>query len=283
MRKRSLGLLFVAFFSCSSWGQNPAGYLVDWAPQKETSQGLVAWLHARLDPLVRTLVHYTSPDIPRESRRLWKISVDGTNRCVLASDTGVHLPRWGNAGYILFFVEADTNGDGRIDSQDDYLIRVVPATGGASRTIAQGKSAVWSPDGRFVAYVRSGHMGVVNLDGAPVGGNQVPAGQIIMSNSPNPEVARNFWAVDSQTANQVPLPSELSGKYLWMGMLSPSGTKIVYSNTTKTALVIAPANQTSGTNLIADDALNLDPSWSPDEKQVVYVSTSKPGTGCSAR
>jgi Tol biopolymer transport system component len=283
MRKRSLGLLFVSLFSCAGWAQNPAGYLVDWTPPTETPQGLAAWLHSRLDPLVRTLVHYTSPDIPREARRLWKISEDGSNKCVLASDTGVHLPRWGKGGYILFFVEADTNGDGRIDSQDDYEIRVVPASGGASRTIAQGKSAVWSPDGRFVAYVRAGSVGVVNLDGTPAAGNQVPAGQIIMSNSPNPEVARNFWAVDAQTASQVPLPPELSGKYLWMGMLSPSGAKIVYANTTKTALVIAPANKTSGTNLIADDALNLDPSWSPDEKQVVYVSTSQRGQSCKAQ
>jgi Tol biopolymer transport system component len=281
--KRSLVLLLVLLLSKWSWGQaNPAGYLVDWTSPKEASQGLVAWLHSRLDPLVKTLVHYTSPDIPRESRRLWRISADGTNKCILTADTGVHLPRWGTSGNILFFQEADTNGDGRIDAQDQYLIRIVPANGGAARTLAQGKSAVWSPDGKFVAYVRSGRLAVVGLDGAPVSGTTMPTGQIVMSNSPNPEVARNFWAVDAQTGNQVPLPAELSSKYLWMGMLSPSGAKIVYSNTTKTALMISAANQTSGINLTADDALSLDPSWSPDEKQVVYVSTSKRGNWCSA-
>jgi Tol biopolymer transport system component len=281
--KRSLGVLLVSLFSCLSWGQNnSAGYLLDWTPQPEASQGLFAWLHSRLDPLVKTLVHYTSPDIPRESRRLLRVSTDGTGKCVLASDTGVHLPRWGNSGYILFFVEADTNGDGRIDAQDDYMIRIVPAAGGVSRTIAQGRSAVWSPDGKFVAYVRGGRMGVVNLDGTQVNGSAIPTGQIVMSNSPNPEVARSFWAVDSQTGNQIPLPPELSSKYLWMGMLSPSGAKIVYSNTAKTNVIISPVNQTSGTNLVADDALSLDPSWSPDEKQIVYVSTSKRGTWCSA-
>jgi hypothetical protein len=96
MMKQLLGLFLVSLFSCLSWGQNnPSGYLLDWIPQKESSKGLFAWLHSRLYPLVRTLVHYTSPDIARESRQLWRISVDGTGKCVLASDTGVHLPRWG--------------------------------------------------------------------------------------------------------------------------------------------------------------------------------------------
>jgi Tol biopolymer transport system component len=226
--------------------------------QKEDSRGLVAWLHSRLDPLVRTLVHHTSPDIPRESRRLWRISADGTGKCILSSDTGVQMPRWGASGKVLFFDEAGTNGDGRIDALDDYLIRIVPASGGATRTIGQGKSAVWSPDGKFVAYVHGGRLEFTGPDGAPVNEGAIHTGHIVMSNSPNREVARNFWAVDSQTGNQVPLPAELSSKYLWMGMLSPSGARIVYSNTTKTAIIISAANQTSGINLIADGALNLD-------------------------
>jgi hypothetical protein len=83
-----------------------------------------------------------------------------------------------------------------------------------SRTIAQGKSVVWSPDGKFVAYVRGGRIGVVTLVGAPGTGSTIPTGQIVISNSPNPELARSFWAVDSQTGNQIPLPTELSSKSL---------------------------------------------------------------------
>ena len=71
----------------------------------------------------------------------------------------------GAGGYILYLVEADTNGDGAIDFRDENLVRAVQPAGRDARTLGQGQSAVWAPDGRYAAIVHDANILTVNLDG----------------------------------------------------------------------------------------------------------------------
>lgn len=261
-------------------GDGSPKYIIDWLPMPDTPKGLFDDLHDRLGKLVDTVVRYTSPDIPRESRRLWRISLDGQDACIVTTDVGVHLPRWGRAGYVLYLVEADTNGDGRIDSLDEYLVRMAPASGGAGKTVGQGKSAVWSPDGESIAILHGGRLDFVNLSGETIANAARPGGQIVLSNSLNPEVARDFWAVDAKKGSRTSLPSDLQRKYLWLGMLSPSGAMVVFSNAMRKNIVILETGKSEGQNLVDNGALNLEPTWSPDERYIAYVSTKSGGREC---
>jgi dipeptidyl aminopeptidase/acylaminoacyl peptidase len=258
---------------------NAPAQLLDWIEVKDTG-GVGQQMRKRLNSVTEFFVRITSPDVPRDARRLWRISPDGSQNCWLTEDTGLRFPRWGAAGYILYLQEADTNHDGRIDFKDDYLIRVIPAAGGTAKTVAQGKSAVWSPEGKYIAFMRDDKVMIATLTGESLSlGQAAPVGKLILANSRNPTAAHDFWAVDSKSEAKEVLPAELSKKYLWMGQLSPSGTKIVVPNTMKTGLEVRNAQDQKSTKEIASGDFHfMDPTWSPDETQIVYVS-DRPRTG----
>jgi hypothetical protein len=67
-------------------------------------------------------------------------------------------------------------------------------------------------------------------------GSSVPAGKIVATNSRNPNATHQFWSFDSHEGTSENLPDDLAKKYLWIGSLSPSGTKIVYANTMENGL-----------------------------------------------
>jgi len=248
-------------------------YMLDWLPA-ESHQGFLERVHARLSRLADAVMRYTSPDITRESRRLWKMSLDGKGKCLVSLDTGVHSPKWGKGGQILYLVEADTNHDGRIDALDDYVVRIVPEGGGKSIVEGIGKSAVWSPDGRFVAIARGGQVTFADLDGNPVPASSTPGGRIVTTNSPNPEVARSFLELDVQTKTTAPMPEDLRSKYLWLGTLSPSAGHVIFSCATRKELIVIDAGNSERRSISGDGALVLDPAWSPDEKEITFVSTA---------
>jgi dipeptidyl aminopeptidase/acylaminoacyl peptidase len=253
--------------------------LLDWVEVKSPG-GLNQQLHALLSNVTSFFVRVTSPDVPRESRRVWKMSVDGSSNCLLNEDTGVRYPRWGSAGYVLYLQEADTNHDGRMDFNDDFLIRIAPVSGGAGKTVAQGKSAVWSPDGRYIGFVRDGKILFATAQGEILSpGNSVPAGKIVAANGRNPNATHHFWSFDAREGSSENLPDDLARKYLWIGSLSPSGTKIIFANTMENGLEVQDAqNQASVKEIAHGEYHVMDPAWSPDEKEIVYIS-DRPATG----
>jgi len=259
---------------CAAQARTPA-HLLDWVDARDDASYLDK-LRIRLDRLTDFFVRVTSPDIPRESKHLWIVSADGKNKCLVSSESGVSEPRWGAGGYILYLVEADTNGDGAIDFRDENLVRAVQPAGRDARTLGQGQSAVWAPDGRYAAIVHDANILIVNLDGqtaplGPVG----PAGKLVVTNTRASSRTRQFWTVDARTSTSQELPDTLRAKYLWLGALSGSGAKLVFADAMKTDIFIrSVANGGPDRNVTNDRFLDMDPSWSPDEKNIVYVSDS---------
>jgi Tol biopolymer transport system component len=274
------GVILAVVFGVSVAGQSTApSYVLDWLPQPE-NQGLLGALHARLSQWLDVVVRYTSPDVPYQSRRLWRVSADGSGPCLMASDTGVNQPRWAKSNFILFLVSADTNGDGKIDFRDEFEIRVLSPNRALSKTVGQAASAAWSPDGRFIAVIHQQELAVIDTSGNIVPASDRPTGQIVLADSLNPELAGDFRAVNPRTGSTAPLSEDLARKYLWLPMMAPGGTKVVYADATRKNILIRSVGETSGHKLIGGDASYLDPAWSPDEKYVLYVSNKEGGASC---
>ena len=280
--RRTLPAVLLALTLTIGLGAQNTQYMLDWLPPAESQQGFLDMLHARLSRLLDTVIRYTSPDISRESRRLWTMDQDGKGRCLASADTGVHSPRWSKSGHILYLVEADTNKDGRIDALDDYVVRVVPENGGKAVTVGQGKSAVWSPDGRVVAIASGGEVAYADLDGNAVMPASTPGGRLVMTNSLNPEVARTFLALDIRSKSSSPLPDDLKKKYLWLGAISPSGAHVIFSSATRKELIVVETGTSQQRSISGEGTLVLDPAWAPDEKRIAFVSTSTAKKACAA-
>lgn len=251
-------------------------HLLDWLEPVAGNASITDALRARLDRLTDFFVRVTSPDIARDAKHLWIVSADGRSKCLVSNEGRVSEPRWGTAGFILYLVEADTNGDGRMDFRDDYLVRAVRPSGRDARTLAQGQSAVWAPDGRRAAIIRDGRLMAADLDGqvTPLGAS-APQGKIVVADGRGASPSRQFWTVDARTQSVDALPADLRAKYLWLGSVSPSGARLVFADTNKTAIFLrTTAGGTPDRNLTNDRFANLDPAWSPAETHVVYVSDS---------
>jgi dipeptidyl aminopeptidase/acylaminoacyl peptidase len=262
-----------------------ARHLVDWVAVREGEGSYQERLRKQLDRITDFFVRVTSPDVARDARRLWIVSAGGKSKCLVSPEAGVSEPRWGSGGYIVYLMEADTNGDGSVDYRDDYLIRAVQPSGRGLRLLGQGRSAVWSPDGRNVAILRNGAIFVATLTGEVVPlGPGAPPGKFIVTNSLASPRTRSFWAVDARTSAAEPLPAELREKYLWLGALSPSGGYLVFPNEMKTDLFVRrTAGGEQDLNITNDRFTDMDPSWSPDGSSIVYVSDSPlSGPLCSA-
>jgi len=256
----------------------PAQILI-WLPKAQTAAGP---LRERLAHLHDVLIRFTSPDLAASSRRLWRMAADGGGRCRLGNDGGVRAPKWGASGYVLYRQEADTNHDGRIDDLDEDLVRVIPAEGGEPVLVGQGRSANWSPDGRLVAISRDGALEFRNLHGQLVPREQAPEGEIVIADSLDPELAHEFWGIDARSAERRRLPDELGKKYLWLSAQAPGGKTVLFSSATRQNLLVIGTGDPAPRKINQDQALFIDPAWSPDEQQIVFVSTAAGGSPCRA-
>lgn len=243
--------------------------------KSENTEGLFSKFKKTLDALSSFFVRITSPDMPPESRRLWVVSADGHEKYLLSEQVGVRTPRWGKGGYIAYLVEKDTNNDGRINFKDDLIIEIIRETGGTAITIGPGRSPVWSPNGRYIAFLREDEILTFDIISSSLKtlNETTPYGQLIVTNRSSPAVAEDFRIIDMKTKELWELPREYKNKYLWFGLLSNSQNEIVFSNALKTDIFVEKLSKDKGVINVTNDEFNdTDPSWSPNDEYIVYVS-----------
>lgn len=254
-----------------------AAEILVWMPKTEaSSESLIN----RLIRLMDVVYRMTSPDVPLGLRRLWRMSADGGGRCRIGADRGVRAPKWGTGGFVLYLQEVDASRDGQIDNNDEDLVRVISAEGGDLVLVGQGRSAAWSPDGRVVAISRSDGLEFRNLHGQLVPPQLAPEGDIVVTNSLDPELAREFWAIDARSAERRRLPDELGKKYLWLPKQAPAGKTALFASATRQDLLLVGPGDQKPREITQDRDLFIDPSWSPDEQQIVFVSKAPDGELC---
>lgn len=272
--------LAAVLIAAAAWpvgAQTPvAGRVLDWVDAPADNNAFSRWARERTRTLTDYVVRATSPDVPARSGRLWRLDLASGAKCLLSPETGVHAPRWGRGGYIVYLVDADTNGDGRIDFNDEQIVVVMPQAGGTARMIGRGRSVAWSPDGKLLAIVSRRQLSLVHLTGRPLApGNEDAAGRIVVADSRNPDSTRMVWAMDARSRKIEPLDAESTRKYLWLGALTRDGRRAAFANAQQDDLYVGdPARPEAALNVTLDEHLDFDPAWSPDEKRLVYVSTN---------
>lgn len=251
----------------------------------------------------RAREHFEAPNWSRDGRtllynhegRLYEIPVEGGTPRLL--DTGTATRCNNDHGY---------SPDGSMLAishapEDASLIYVLPASGGEPRLVTpQGPSYWhgWSPDGRTLAYCaeRDGAYDIytIPVDGGPErrlttapglddGPDYSPDGRYIFFNSIRTGQMK-IWRMDADGANQVQwTPDDAYGD--WFPHPSPDGRWIVFLSYDKdveghppnkdVALRIMP--MAGGTPRVlttlfgGQGTINV-PSWSPDSKEVAFVS-----------
>jgi Tol biopolymer transport system component len=138
-------------------------------------RGVIAFAHDD-DPYPATMPDDGIYTVRPDGSRLRRLVRDRYNASAPAS------PDWSPYGSKLAFSFADS-----VDPE----IHVADAASGAHRrlTTRGGSEPAWSPDGRFVAFIRSGDLYVMRADGSGerriLDGTQTDSGVDIYLNSPS--------------------------------------------------------------------------------------------------
>ena len=169
----------------------------------------------------------------------------GGGRTIPLSDDSTAVetqPRWSPDGVSLLFL---TRGG----------VSVAPALGGSSRPVvapasgADVTTAAWSPDGKEIAFVRDDSLQAMPLTGDPV--RTLTTGSNLHSCSWSPD--GRWIACVSHNAGSVHPGSSF-------GNLAPS------------AILLVPAAGGALVRLLEPRAFNQSPVWSPDGRQMLFLS-----------
>lgn len=271
-------VMSLSFYFSPSFAQtlNPTR-VIGWIVAPQEASDFVGWLRGSVRMLTDYVVRATSPDILSEERHLWMLDLSSQVKCKLTLETGIHEPRWGNDGYILFLADADTNSDGRVDFNDEQLVRVIPQNGGVARTVAQGRSAAWSPNGKMIAVISQGEVRIIDIQGNPIPlGSSSMEGRIVIADRHNPGRTNVIWTLNVQNGIVEELDSELTKKFLWIGAIAPNNSNMaVFPNAQRTDLYVGdPEIPATALNVTRDEYLDLEPSWSPNATRLIYVSSN---------
>ena len=214
------------------------------------------------------------PGQTRARTRIWTVDTSGGRAEPLThGKKGDRCPRWSPDGTKLAFTSA---GEGEKDRPQLYLIA---ATGGDARqvcTLPNGVSDLaWSPDGSKIAFI--------SLEGAEPGSDP----RVF---TPTQERHRRLWTVHAD--DDIPQAVTPDGITVWEYAWSPDGRQFALYSSTKPdetgwyygqiGLVDAEGgsvHQLTHFPPVSSQARAL--AWSPDGKQLAYVSGkwSDPGRG----
>ena len=249
--------------------------LVEWIDLTPTDNGSIfTKIQRMLEGVTDLTVRVTSPDIPIEKRRLWVMTIDGGKPALMSHQTGVRNPKWGKKNWIAYEQESDTNGDGVINFHDRLRVKIINLNSGVIRTIGNGLTPIWSPDGEALAFIKEGEIWIYKLTGSLLPMSQaLLKGELVYFNKHSKALADKFWTINVNDGTIKQLPADMQRKYLWLGALSSDGQRILMSDASYSDIFIKNLHlNNSEINLTNDEYLEIGPDWSSDEKSIVFVS-----------
>jgi Tol biopolymer transport system component len=181
---------------------------------------------------------------------------------------------------------------GERGANTDQNIFVAKADGSSEKQIANGYNAVWSPDGRKIAYIRVAsdtgkpQLEVMNADGSDAQVVATTEGDSIITPSWSADgdklayAANDFgnleiFIIDSVGGNRVRVTDHLNDDFgpVW----SPVSNVIVYAkdiNGRKAfQLILRDIATGQESQLTSSGGQNIDATWSPDGQYILFAST----------
>lgn len=170
--------------------------------------------------------------------RLYLRQRGGRSVLLVPPDSGPaqHRPRWSPDG-------------GRIAFDAGHKVFVIPALGGVPREIvADGWSPTWAPDGQRIAYARGDTVFTSNVSG------EDPARLAVAI-----EPAELAWSPDGRWV------ALTSGNDSWDGFVH-------IGNLAQSRIILVSTDDGHVVDVTDRSAMNVAPTWSPDGRQLLFIS-----------
>ena len=165
-------------------------------------------------------------------------------------------PSWSPDGLRLAFTAFDRTGR-------RPEIRVVPASGGPSRAVAEGVAPSWSHDGSTLAFMISGKPAIAT-DWSRPGRNDERIAVVRLSD-PDPDAEGD--------PGPQPGPVEVVASGIWPRW-SPADDRLAFASRRGATwdVYVRSADGLAQARLTDDPAMDTEPIWSPDAREVVFLS-----------